>query len=541
LLHANDTQTPAQTRSTEHRLSDGAAPDAPGRWSSIWWLALVGLVAVLLCAPFFRFLTFLGDEGTLLREAELLLRGQRLYADFFQFLPPGAVVVTAAWFTVAGVSFGAARSLAIMTFVGIACFTYLSCRQASRNAALSALLVVCWLTLSLWPWMQISHHWFATLGSGVAAWAAFVSLGQPEQRLNWPLISGTAAGAVAMFVPHAGAFIMLAALTAFLNLRRNRAQFVAYLFGCALAPAGVLAYLLEQHTLFAAFDDVILYTATHYTSVNKVPFGFGASTIDLPLKYVFGLAALLTLIVCAFDWPAWFSDRRLRLCIALALAGFLGCYPRPDIVHVAMSAPLALPLLAFCMTRLTQSWRPAYRYAAAAALIALYSPSLRIFQGRVRQVLAAEIIPTPRGNVAPFGQYTAHRGLPELLAAIAATPPGDAYFFYPYDAMLPFLSGREHVSKYDIFAPVYTTPVQYQEACRSVIRDASWVVVDRFWEDPKGWKDIFPSMADAKPRETARFEQALDSAFELIPNTGTFELRRRRESVSDSVCDGIAG
>ena len=113
-----------------------------------------------------------------MRGAELLLRGQRLYADFFEFLPPGAFVVTAAWFSVAGVSFGAARSLAIITFVGIVCFTYLSCRQASRNAALSALLVVCWLTLTLSPrmaWMQISHDWFATLVSVVAAWAASMS------------------------------------------------------------------------------------------------------------------------------------------------------------------------------------------------------------------------------------------------------------------------------------------------------------------------------------------------------------------------------
>jgi hypothetical protein len=147
-----------------------------------------------------------------------------------------------------------------------------------------------------------------------------------------------------MFVPHAGALIMLAALMAFLNVRQqNWAQLLTYLFGCALAPALVFAYLFEQHTLFAAFDDVILYTATHYTSVNKVPFGSGASTINLPLKYVFGLAALLTLIVCAVDWPAWFSDRRLRLCAALALAGFLGCFPRADIWRISFAAPLALP------------------------------------------------------------------------------------------------------------------------------------------------------------------------------------------------------
>ena len=148
----------------------------------------------------------------------------------------------------------------------------------------------------------------------------------------------------------------------------------------------------------------------------------------------------------------------------------------------------------------------------------------------------------PRGDVAPIGPYTGQRGLPELLAGIAATPPRDAYFFYPYDAMLPFLTGREHLSKYDIFAPGYTSPVQYQEACRSVMRGASWVVVDRTWTDAFECVEgqSFPSMPDPEPQETMRFQQALDSAFELVPITGTFELRRRREGVSKSVCDGIA-
>jgi hypothetical protein len=40
-------------------------------------------------------------------------------------------------------------------------------------------------------------------------------------------------------------------------------------------------------------------------------------------------------------------------------------FPRPDMIHIAQLAPLALPLLAFCISRMTQSWRPADRYAAA--------------------------------------------------------------------------------------------------------------------------------------------------------------------------------
>lgn len=517
----------------------GEAPYASDRSSSVWWLVLVSLAAALLCAPFFRLLVFWGDEGVLLHEAELILQGKRIYADFFQFLPPGGPVLTAAWFSVAGVSFGSARSLAVATIVGIACFTFLACRQASRNAPLSAILAIGWVMMSIWPWMQISHHWFATLLSIAATWAAFVSLDQPQRRLRWPLMAGVAAGAAAMFVPNAGAFVALAAMTAFLNLRQRRPETVAYVLGCALAPAVALGYLLAEHTLMPAYDDIIRFTTTRYSSINFVPWGLSSGTLDRPLKFVFQFTAILTLVVLGYDWRAGLFDPRLRLCVAFALAGFLGCYPRPDIIHISYCVPLTLPLLAFCGVRLTQSWSSAYRYAAAAVIIGLCLPSAYAFQKTARNALGAEFVRTPRGDVALTGPYTSHRGLPELLAGIAATPPGDAYFFYPYDAMLPFLTAREHVSKYDLFAPGYTSPAQYHEACRSVMQSASWAVVDRLWTDYNTWKVGFPAVPDSEPRETARFERALDSAFEPVPIAGTFELGRKRDGVSDSVCDSI--
>ena len=48
-----------------------------------------------------------------------------------------------------------------------------------------------------------------------------------------------------MFVPHAGALIMPAAPTAFLNVRQqNWPRLLAYVFGCAVAPAAVRLALL---------------------------------------------------------------------------------------------------------------------------------------------------------------------------------------------------------------------------------------------------------------------------------------------------------
>ena len=506
--------------------------------SSRWWLLLVGLTAGVLCVPFIRTVA-IGDEGVLLTGAERMLRGSRLYADFFEFLPPGGFVLTEAWFAITGISVGSARSLAILTIVGIACFTYLACWRASKNAPLSALLATGWVVMSQGVWTQVSHHWLTTLFSMVAAWATLVNLEGAQRYLRWSLIAGAATGMAVMVTPHRGALIMLAIVIAFLILRRQRAELISFVIGCSLAPVSLLAYVVWHHALAAAFDDVILFAATRYAPVQSVPFGSGVGNPFL--TYFFPITASLTFLVCARDWRICFRDCLLLPCAAFALAGFVGCFPRPDISHIAFAAPLVCPLLACCMTRLTQWWRPMwwrYRYlvaVVAGVMIGLCVSSGFYFFELSQEALRQKIVPTPRGGVAFMGA-----GAPALLARIAATPSADAYFFYPYLSMLSFLTAREQVSKYDLFMPGYTLPSQYQDACISVMRHASWVVIDRRLTDPIVMKQLFPAIPDADPQTKRRFEQALDGSFELAAQEGTFELRHRREGVGDAVCADIA-
>jgi hypothetical protein len=105
---------------------------------------------------------------------------------------------------------------------------------------------------------------------------------------------------------------------------------------------------------------------------------------------------------------------------------------------------------------------------------------------------------------------------------------------------VPFLTAREHVSKNDIFIPGYSTPSQYQEACISAMRRASWLVIDRTWTDPNFLRAIYPAIRNAEPRERTRFEAALQSGFDFVARDGAFELRRRVNSVDETVCAGIA-
>src|SRR5262249_43766117 len=152
----------------------------------------------------------------------------------------------------------------------------------------------------------------------VAVWAALVNVAHAQRYRRWPLIAGVAAGMAAMVTPHRGVLVMLAAMTAFLNVRRHRAELIVYVLGCALVPVGLLAYVIWHHAFAAAFDDVILFTATRYAPVASVPFGTLEGPGFGPLKYLFPLAAVLTLLVCAGDWRSCLRDRLLWLCAVFA-------------------------------------------------------------------------------------------------------------------------------------------------------------------------------------------------------------------------------
>ena len=73
------------------------------------------------------------------------------------------------------------------------------------------------------------------------------------------------------------------------------------------------------------------------------------------------------------------------------------------------------------------------------------------------------------------------------------------------------------------------------------MREASWVVIDRSRTDPKRLSELYPAMRDTQPPETREFERALESNFKLVKRDGAFELRHRREGISDAICNGIGG
>ena len=382
--------------------------------------------------------------------------------------------------------------------------------------------------------MQVSHHWFTALFSMIAAWATLSSTEDLQQPKRWPVSAGIASGMGAMVTPTVGALAMLASAATFLNLRRREGA-IPFLLSCGLVPVGIVVYLIANHSFIAAFDDVILWTANRYAPIQAVPFGWLANAHNFLLVFMFPLAGLLAAITWTFDRSGCLRDGKLLPCVAFGIAGLVGCFPRADIEHISFTVPLVCPLLARCLTRLTVNWRRAHRHYLAIVAIWLCAPSAVAYWWIMQNALGGEAATTPRGDVVFVGLP----GMPAMLARMAATPSEDAYFFYSFIPMFPFIAARNHVSKYDYLQPGYSLPSQYHDACLSAVRNASWVVIDRLWTDPIVFKQQYPAIKDPQPLETKRFEDALDSAFEFIARDGIFELRRRRNGVNEDVCASI--
>src|SRR5215213_7311144 len=127
----------------------------------LWPVPVVALLAALCCYPFLHLIAWLGDEGVWLHGADRLLRGDRLYVDFFEFHPPLCFWIVEWWFRLFGPSIITARWLIILTIALIAAFTYLSCLEASGSTPFSAGLTLGWVIWSQQEWpSQINHHWF---------------------------------------------------------------------------------------------------------------------------------------------------------------------------------------------------------------------------------------------------------------------------------------------------------------------------------------------------------------------------------------------
>ena len=497
----------------------------------LYGVVLIGLGA---CAPFFRYVVSLGDEGVLLHAAVRTLGGEVLYRDFFGILPPGGYLIATAWMKFFGVGFASVRTLAVGVIVGIAALIYAAARLSSGSRPLAALVAIAWAVLSQGPLTVINHHWFTTAASMASAVALLLVVDGAPRR-GAAFAAGLFAGIAAMVTSTRGALMCVAVLAVLLTLPTSRARLVSAMAGMALFPTAMVLHVAANGALAAAFNEVILYPALHYSGIQAAPFGMGASLQNLALVALFPVAFVLAGAALALTRVAIWREPRFRVSLALAIVGLLGSYPRPDHVHIAFAVPLACPLFALAAVDV----RGPGRIAVGALFIGLCLAGLADAITTAVVVSHSPGVATARGPIVP-GRDLLAGDFAALMFQIDRVPTGSAFFFYPYSPLLPYLTGRRHAAVVDVMVPGYTSAEQFRKTCVRVTTEAQWVVMDRQWSDANFLRRAFPAMRDPDPPEKRDFEAALRVAFDKIVHASTrFELRQRSGQASTTLCDSI--
>lgn len=493
-------------------------------------LAVVALFTGLSCLPFLRSIFSLGDEGILLQGADRLLHGEALYRDFFEILPPGGFLLTASWFEITDVSLLSARVLATFTFIGIVCILYSLALRVSCSTTASTVCVALFVVMSQGDWMQVSHHWFTTLFCMLALLGSLVWI--DTNRLPWLILAGLAGGAATMVTPTRGSLTVMAASFALAGRGFSNVSAVTYVLAVSVFPSLVIVFIAFQGSLRAAFDNVIAFPAAHYSGVQGVPYGFGASAQNMPLNFIFPIAAFLGLMHFIYYWRAALPDRVLWVCAAFALAAFVGLLVRPDTAHITFAAPLVLPLILYSGRRFLSAFTP-LRFATIAVVTFAMTMPTAVLLMKAYLVIQTPAIETPRGRAKIFREDAN-----SIIRRVADLPFDSSVFYYPYDPILAFLTARGHPSKLDIFVPNYTTPNQFEQECRAVVRSADWVVIDQLIS--QNWARFFPAIRDTMPRERILFETALKRSFTLVADEGEFDLRKATMK-DEGICGDVAG
>ncbi|RYD96402.1 MAG: hypothetical protein EOP61_18075 [Sphingomonadales bacterium] len=488
---------------------------------------LVALAAALLCLPFIRSVWLLADEGIWLHAARRMLDGQLLYRDFFEFHPPAGFLIVTGWMALFGETLVAARLMMVAVIALTAWLTFACCRIMSGRIGLSALLALAWVAAAQGTWTQVNHHWLTTLFSMVTLWGILSSEGKPGRLA----VAGLAASAATLVTTHRGGLAVLAGLAALLMRRSPKA--LAIYIGSGLAFfAAIVCFLWAQGSLAPAFDQVVLYPLRHYANIQAVPFGAFLDLQTMPVVAIFPLTAFLMLAALRREGFALLRRSRFGAVTFFAIAGFAGCFPRPDAVHIAFCAAMALPLLAALLDILLPKGATG-PVLKVAAILACLMPAWPLALSAVRAA-SARPVGSAAGRIAIMPQD----GTAELLGRLRALPADDSVFFYPYDPMLPFLSGRHHPARLDLLVPEYTTPAQYQATCREVMQGARWVVFDHAISHPGFYRAVFPAMRDPSPPEKVAFEAALNRGFADAGRHGGFQLLRRSHA-SAALCRPI--
>lgn len=468
-----------------------------------WIAAGIFVAACAYLCLFVRYTSLDPDEGIILQGAQRILHGQVLYRDFFSFYTPGSYYFLAVIFRVFGGSFFVARATLVVYGGFFAVFAYwMARRTCSRN---NSLLIAYLAIVTCLPWrFMVLHNWDSTLWLCASLYCAVQFVRTPSRLLAFGI--GSLACVTFLFEQSKGAGLFLGLVLGFVILKciQRTAPWYKETYGIAFAagfllPLGLtLAYFGEHHSLPALWHDW-LWPLHHYSTANKVPYGY-SDWSDQARRTLFGSGNRVeTLIVLVAVSPCFIlpvlpilgllllvywtvlaqrgrlsPDRTAHyVLVSSSIAGSLLSVVavRANIIHFVYLTPLVYLALAWIIdgTDIEASIVRSMRPVLAMGIFVVFTATGMALLISNRN--AKSVVETRRGAIRTAEM---DRMFPYLQDHVAA---GEKIFVYPYFPLGYYLTATVNPTRYEYLQPGMHTRQQDLDAMKELEADHTEVVL----------------------------------------------------------------
>lgn len=454
---------------------------APGRASE--WLPAVGAFAGVAAILFWlrgTLLFFSNDEGIVLEAAERMLRGQKLYVDFFGYMSPGSYWLHEGALALFGTTLLSGRLVMIFGF-GLQCglMVWLLSRLASRAVAWGTLVLFVAFE-SFQPGSLIPNHRWDSAALALSSIALSLQAYWSGRRRWWVAAGACLAAAIACTPSVA----LIGAVTAgWLGFRPDlRRSFGWYAAGGTLAAGGLFAAALLSG-IWPGLLNQMHWLRVNYRQVNWMPYGsvIGGYSVhgllDAGLNFCLATPAVVPVAALA-GYLAALGARRMGLlpaCPGQVPLGYLAAcvaasiattFPRSDVGHLVF---VAAPAYILAAALLFWTVPPGARKVVFIVLLPWALMSLGYL---VSSSMGGVRVSTPVGTLRV--QPNDAEAVERLLATVKRN---DRLFVQPYMPLLYFLTQAENPTRFSFLAPGMMTSLEERQALADLERQPpQWIL-----------------------------------------------------------------
>lgn len=396
----------------------------------------------------------IGDEGLLLAGAERMLSGERLYQDFWSWIPPGSYTLLMWAWGIFGKSYAVVRVLAFMILAVNSILLYLYARECSCSKT-QAFIASAFYAMVLVPYhSNYSYHWL-TLGFVLVALFSFLRF-LKRDSIIWLACTALALGIGTLFLHIRTPILLLVFFsTLFWKARRNNWNFAMFWKRMAVLALGfsipVAIFLVRYRSDFLEiWHGLVVDNIVYYPNVNY---------IALATSGVFWIFLTSSIILVVVGWRVWYGQISMITPLVASIALLASIFYRFDITHVSYVIAPATPLIFLIMARLWD--RTALKMFALLVavlplvLLILFSP-LPFYLRRTQW----QSIETSIGTVSfPKQAAVVRAAVLEQLKQI----PADEVFIYPFAPYYYPFSGKRNPTRFSIILERFHSPQEFDE------------------------------------------------------------------------------